>query len=157
MFSYISCDHGLFFSDLRCKAEYHSPNVPLVSMQVRYRWLEPNVWWSVVDAICGWSQRRGCKASKCQERSQRRSSRFDLWGIPDPRMRSLWISRAKSKTRVWCVHVHVGVHDRRFRIQSERNYKPRAKPKNKIIIMWSTQVSWAKLKPTSRKLRVSRA
>ena len=24
----------------------------------------------------------------------------------------------------------VGVHDRRFRIQSERNYTPRAKPKN---------------------------
>ena len=34
MFSYISCGHGCFFSDLRDKAEYHSPNVPLGPMQV---------------------------------------------------------------------------------------------------------------------------
>ena len=104
------------FSDLRGKAESHSPNVPLgqVSM-ARAKCLI-----SVVDAICGWSQRRGCKASEYQGRSQRRvDSICEGYQIR--------ILRAKSKTRVWCVHVHVGVHDRR--IQSERFYKPRAKYK----------------------------
>ena len=94
----------LFFSDLRGKAEYHSPNVPLGPMQVSMARAECLI-------IGGWcdlwlkpeKRVQGVRVS----RAKPKTSRFDLGGIPDPRMHSLWISRAKSKTSVWCVHVWV--------------------------------------------------
>ena len=92
------------FSDLRAKAEYHSPNVPLGPMQVSMARAECLIIGGRCDLWVKPEKRvQGVRVS----RAKPKTCRFDLWGISDPRMHSLWISRAKSKTRVWCVHVWV--------------------------------------------------
>ena len=99
---YISCDHGWFFltngarpnpPPLTC---HWGPGIDGESQVSDIRWLRRFV-----------DEAREEGARRSSIKAKPKTSRFDLWGIPNPRMHSLWISRAKLKTRVWCVHVWV--------------------------------------------------
>ena len=71
-----SRDHGWFFSEQRGHGQIPRPyNMPLIchlSPGIDGHADEPGVWKSVLDAIRGWNQRKGCRAPEYQGWSQRR-------------------------------------------------------------------------------------
>ena len=87
MFSYFSCDHGWFLSEQMC---HWSPDIDGKSRVSDTRCLTRFV---------GEAREEG--AGTRVSRAKPTSSGFDLWGIPEPRKQSAWISRVESKPRVF--------------------------------------------------------
>ena len=141
-----------------------SPNIP-PGTQVSMARAECLIIGGWRDAICGWSLRRSRVQGVRVSRAKPKTSRFDLWRIPDPRSytRSSEYQGRSRRRRCDMMCACVGVHSMTWcsgkpRVEDPNWEKLCTKGEAKErIIMWSTRVSWAKLKPTSRRLRVSKA
>ena len=142
-------DHGWFFltygarpnpTPLTC---HWGPGIDGKSRMSDNRWLMRFV---------GETREEGARRPniKCKAKDE---YRFDLWGIPDPRMHSLWISRAK--TRVWCVHVWVCMTGGLGSKVRETIHRGRSQRTNNHVEHPGIVGTWAKLKPTSWRLPVS--